>query len=228
MLMERARHASINAARTAVLVARATNYTIDYFRTLGMQVSASKSVVASSSAGAAAIMETVVAGSTVRAISHRGGQVAKMLGVGTVGGAARTTKIFDKRVASFKVKKHKSQKLRAQGFQVANAVRATAMPSMGYGLETAGVSDSKLSNLRRTVCNAASTGGGSFECELMAKDGRRGRLDPAFDAHVKPIATWATAWWDGAIPAAINRVLPQRRRGASHQRCYCGLSLASR
>ena len=30
----------------------------------------------------------------------------------------------------------------------------------------------------------------------MAKDGVRGRLDPAFDAHVKPIAAWATAWWE--------------------------------
>ena len=73
------------------------------------------------------------------------------------------------------------------------------MPSIGYGLETAGIADSKLTSLRRMINNAAGTptGGGHFETELFAKGALVGRLDPAFDAHAKPLATWATAWWDG-------------------------------
>ena len=31
---------------------------------------------------------------------------------------------------------------------------------------------------------------------LNAIDGASGTLDPAFDAHVLPIQTWATAWWE--------------------------------
>ena len=88
--------------------------------------------------------------------------------------------------------------LKKYGFATRYAVQATAMPAIGYGLETAGISNTALRQLRCMVNNAAGTptGGGNYEAELFARDALHGRLDPAFDAHAKPLAAWATAWWD--------------------------------
>ena len=121
-----------------------------------------------------------------------------MLGVGSVGGCRRTTKVFRKRLANFKKKISKFDHLSAKGFNVKTAVRLTGMPSIAYGMEVAGAADTALADMRRTIVRAAgtSTAGGSYECELFAKDGKRGRLDPAFEAHSKPIKTLAQAWWD--------------------------------
>jgi hypothetical protein len=117
-----------------------------------------------------------------------------MLGVGTKGGSLRTTKVFTKRVQAFGKKTQRFATLRKNGFQTRFAVQATAMPSIGYGLETAGISDSALSKIRSMVNAAAGspTGGGNFEAELFARDALHGRFDPAFDAHTKPLAAWAT------------------------------------
>ena len=54
------------------------------------------------------------------------------------------------------------------------------MPSIGYGLEATGLSNSALADVRRVVARAAgtSTAGGNVDCELLAKDGM------------------AQAWWD--------------------------------
>ena len=163
-----------------------------------MEVSASKSMVTASTPTAAKLLEALVPQGIVKAIHPRTGQPAKMLGVGTKGGSVRTTKIYCKRVQQFKKKVHRFRTLRNCGFATRYAVQATAMPAIGYGLETAGISDTALRQLRCMVNHAAgtATGGGNFEEELMARDALHGRLDPAFDAHAKPIAAWATAWWN--------------------------------
>ena len=198
MLLARSRHIADLAIRTTSLVAKATDCVIDFFEALGMEVSASKSVVTASTPASARLLAAAVKSNKVRCIHPRKGQPAKMLGVGTCGGGARTTKVFNKRVQAFKKKSRRISVLKQHGFQTRFAVRATAMPSIGYGMETAGVSDSALKRIRQTVNSAAGTDtrGGHFEAELFAKDALHGRVDPAFDAHTKPIAAWATAWWD--------------------------------
>ena len=142
-----------------------------------------------------------------------------MLGVGSVGGGKRTTKVFKKRLASFKKKVQKFDRLAAEGFSVRTAVRATAMPSIGYALEAAGLSNTALADVRRVVTRAAgtSTAGGNIDCELLAKDGKRGRLDPAYDAHTKPIKTMAQAWWESwrqheLLQLAFNDAVTKLRR----------------
>ena len=123
---------------------------------------------------------------------------AKMLGVGTVGGKARTTKVFQKRLTAYRSKKRRVKTLAAAGFKTRNAVRATAMPSIGYGVEAMGVADTPLKKTRKLVLSAASseTAGGCVDAEFFAIDGNKGRLDPAFMCHVAPLSTWAQAWWE--------------------------------
>ncbi len=67
-----------------------------------------------------------------------------------------------------------------------------------YGVETIGMADSQLQTTRGVIARAAAPAGGgkSVDHTLSAIDGASGTLDPAFDAHVLPIQTWATAWWE--------------------------------
>ena len=199
MLENRGEHVADLIFQTTDLVARATNRAIGFFEALGMEVSASKSVATASSPAAARLLVTSVRKGKVRYVHPTRGQPAKMLGVGSRGGSTRTTKVFSKRVQAFSKKKRLFDVLKKFGFNTGLAVRATAMPSIGYGVETAGISDSALSGVRSLVNAAAgtSTGGGNWEAELFARDALHGRLDPSLDAHTKPLAAWATAWWDG-------------------------------
>ena len=76
------------------------------------------------------------------------------------------------------------------------------MPSVGYGVENAGIADPALRRLKLDICRTigTDTAGGSVDAELMARDGLRGRSDPAFMAHTAPIATLAQAWWENWRP----------------------------
>ena len=197
--LARAMHIADLITDTTDIVARATTQTISYFESLGMEVSATKSMVTASTPAAAKLLEASIPAGRVKAVHPRTGQPAKMLGVGTKGGSVRTTKVYNKRVQQFKKKTGRFKTLKNHGFATRYAVQAaTAMPAIGYGLEAAGISNSALRQLRCMVNNAAgtATGGGNHEVELLARDALHGRLDPAFDAHTKPLAAWATAWWD--------------------------------
>ena len=44
---------------------------------------------------------------------------------------------------------------------------------------------------------SAEGGGKSFELSLYVADGSTGTLDPAFQAHVQPLHSWALACWQG-------------------------------
>ena len=202
MLRNRADHIADLIFQTTDVVARATNRTIGFFEDLGMEVSASKSVVTASSPAAARLLATSVRKGKVKYVHPTKGQPAKMLGVGSRGGSTRTTKVFNKRIQAFSKKARRFDTLKKAGFNTRMAVQATAMPSIGYGAETAGISNAALGRVRSLVNTAAGTptGGGNWEAELFARDAAHGRFDPAFDAHAKPLAAWATAWWDGWRP----------------------------
>ena len=61
------------------------------------------------------------------------------------------------------------------------------------------MADQHLERARRSISHAvaAEGGGKSFQPTLYVADGARGALDPAFDAHVRPIHMWALAHWQG-------------------------------
>ena len=93
--------------------------------------------------------------------------------------------------------------------------RAAATPSIMYGVETMGISDTALPQARSKVAAAAApkAGGKNPDLTLHTLDGAYGTLDPAFDAHVLPIVRYATAWWEqwqshSALTAAFRMPAP--------------------
>ena len=63
------------------------------------------SCITGSSTPVAKMTEALIHGRKASAVNGNKGRVAKMLGVGTVGGGRRTTKVFQKRFADFNSKK---------------------------------------------------------------------------------------------------------------------------
>ena len=109
-------------------------------------------------------------------------------------------------------------------------VRATAMPSVAYGLDVHGIADSRLKHLRSTVLRTFSPNacGGLAEAEWYARDGSAGRDDPAFQAHSLPIAALAHAWFERWRPEEQLELAHQKAM-QSLQRWHdkCGSSNAS-
>ena len=79
------------------------------------------------------------------------------------------------------------------------------------------MADSQLQKTRSAISRASAPEGSgkSVDLVLYTCDGRHGTMDPAFDAHVLPLKTWATAWWEswrssaklaGAILAAQEKL----------------------
>ena len=198
-LRDRARTIQLATATAADVMTRALNDTVAYFQDwLGMQVSTTKSAVTASNA---ALAERVAA-STNEAVctpaTAKRKKFAKMLGVATSGGTRRVSAEYNRRLAAFKEKKRRFLVLKGMGFNTKAMVRATAMPSIAYGLDVHGIADSRLSQLRSTVLRTFSPNacGGLAEAEWYARDGSAGRDDPAFLAHSLPIVALANAWFE--------------------------------
>ena len=143
-----------------------------------MEVSAKKSKIVTPYEPLSKLIADKVEGNKAKA-----SRLGKLLGAGTVGGKRRTTSILDDRVKKFRLKKHRVRQLGRHGLSQQHAARAVGMPSVSYSAELTGFSDSTLTAVRRDVAFAAtpSTAGGHFEHALLAIDGARGRLDPAFN-----------------------------------------------
>ena len=72
---------------------------------------------------------------------------------------------------------------------------------MRHGYHTLGVAPSVLLHIRRAVCSAAALAGGfggqELDIAMMIADGsKKGKADPAFEAHTDVIAHWAHAVWN--------------------------------
>ena len=79
----------VSAMDLSRLVSDTVNNIVHYFEeTLGMEVSAAKSKVTSSPPAVSRLVQSLVRGGKVSAINARKGETAKMLGVGTNGGAS--------------------------------------------------------------------------------------------------------------------------------------------
>ena len=82
--------------------------------------------------------------------------------------------------------------------------RACGAPAYFYGGEHQRGSHSQLYRARtaQAAAIATDTAGQNLDVVLYAADGATGCADPAFDAHVNVIKSWALAWWEGWFPAA--------------------------
>lgn len=109
-----------------------------------------------------------------------------------------STIMLDERAKKFRTKKHRIRQIGNHGLSRKHAARAVGMLSISYAAELTGFSDSTLTTVRRDIAFAATlaTSGGQFEHALLAIDGAKGRLDPAFYAHSLHIVTWARAIYE--------------------------------
>ena len=78
-------------------------------------------------------------------------------------------------------------------------VQAAGVPAMMYGIENVGISDATL---KKTIGLAAAavtppTMGKNSRLALHAVAPLCTAADHSYAAHVTPIKTWATAFWDG-------------------------------
>ena len=83
-----------------------------------------------------------------------------------------------------------------------------------YGADVSSMAPSHLETARRTIAKAVAPGAGgkAAAAVLYVADGAGGTLDPAFDAHVLPLQSWALALWQQWAPvkeleAALRRAL---------------------
>ena len=107
-------------------------------------------------------------------------------------------KVANARLASFRLRKKLFQRLRNSGVDTPRLMRTGGIAALTFGQAVTGVSNKMLLQQRRAVAAAVtrSSGGGDLDVTLALADGsKRGRVDPAFEAHSQPIVFWATAVW---------------------------------
>ena len=180
-------------AKVAEVLSQATDYAVNAFTRLGLKVSKSKSNAVASSV---ALRRTVVIKTHSKAL--RPVKQAKLLGVGLAGGKKRTVKIQAKRIDAFASKIRRIQAVRRQGVSAAQYVQAAGVPAMMYGVECSGLADTTL---KHTVSLAAAaitppTRGKNPRLSMHAVAPVCTSADPSYAAHVTPIKSWATAYWE--------------------------------
>ena len=206
-------------------LAKAIDFIVTHFETiLLLQISAAKSIVIG---GTTMLAKAVVAAASTKKVSAA--RHGKLLGTPSGGGRRRVVKHLYDRMRNFKGKVGRIHALRRMGIRTGSVARAAGTPAITYGVETIGMSDSHLSQVRSLIARASSPEGGGKDLNLVLYllDGVSGSLDPAFDAHVLPIVRYATAWWEGwqkasAISAAMTDAQRKLASRGFKWGCVCG------
>jgi len=183
------------------MVALATDHVVEQLEgVLDLTVSVKKSVTAACRTSLARRVALVCRTKKVRSTA-----ATKLLGTPAGGGRRRYIAPSMTRVRNFKTKIKKIRRLRKAGICARTLVATAGNPSMLYGVETTGVSDSHLSSMRSAVAAAltSSAAGRSPDLVLATADAAGSRVDPAFEAHAAPIRYWAYAWWEGWQPRRL-------------------------
>jgi hypothetical protein len=183
------------------LVAQATEYAIRYFEIkLRLKVSESKSIAIAS--------KRSIARGAIRRMTNRLLHVRtsdKLLGAPYGGGRRRCVGTVKKRFKTFRLQTSKIRALRKAGVSARKYVKTAGLPTMLYGVDVCGLSDSMLLESRRAAVAALAppNAGKNPDLALYALDAVGSHIDPAFDAHILPLKQWATAWWESWIDHAI-------------------------
>ena len=132
-------------------------------------------------------------------------RATKLLGTPSGGGRRRSVRALAMRLPAFNKKIWRLHAARKAGVNVQQIVRAAGTPAVTYGVEITGMADTHLTNARRSIARAAAPEGHGKNPDLvlLTCDTLRGTMDPAFDAHVMPIKTWALAWWQRWRPKDV-------------------------
>jgi len=211
--------ASGDELSAVVAVAGATDFVVQYCEEeLGLEISVKKSVAAASTMTLARLVVRASSSGKLTAV-----RAAKLLGAPSGGGRRRYVRPSRARLKTLKARVGRIHKLRgASKVCIRNLVRASATPTVTYGVEVMGMSDSHLDAARSLVAKAVapSAGGKSHHAVLYAVDAAGSSVDPAIDAHVLPIKFWSLARWqcwvahdelDDAFVRAVLRLQQARR-----------------
>ena len=183
-----------DSERVAVAtIAAATEHIVKMLQDgLGLEVSAKKSVSVGGNFGMATKIALASATKKVSATRR-----AKLLGTTAGGGRKRAVKFLAVRLTAFRKRVPRIQAMRRFGFSSIHLTKAAGIPVLTYGTETCGMSPSHLLSARRLTAKAVAPRGGGKTPDMVlhVADASGGTVDPAFDAHVLPIKTWALALW---------------------------------
>lgn len=175
-------------------VAAATDFAVERFRSLGLEVSTKKSIAVASSL------------KTLRALAFRTrtralkpARSTKLLGTAFAAGTRRSTRVLKARIKAVKQRTSRVQALRRQGLSSIDYVRSAGIPAMLYQSEIMGLSNSTLAQATRTAAAlvAPPTAGKNPTLVMHATALHTDAADPRLIANVAPFKTWATAWWEG-------------------------------
>ena len=174
-------------------VAAATDAAVQAFGKLGLEISVKKSLAVASRPKVLATMMHWCK-SRITAVGS-----AKLLGTSFAAGARRTVDTLRARILRVKKIAHRAQQLARLGLSAVEYVRGAAVPAMLYGCETAGVANTMLDDACTVAAAALAppTAGKDPVMVLHAAATHTHDVNPTMAAHVGPIKTWATAWWDG-------------------------------
>ena len=181
----------------------ATDHAISKFTRLGLEVSKSKSAALASRSG---IRKALVIKNHAKVL--RGARTAKLLGADFTGSRRRSTHVQVKRINGFAAKIGRIRAIRQQGLSAVQYVQAAGIPAMMYGVDCAGISDTNLKKANGLAAAAIAPPalGKNARMTLHAAAPVCTSVDPSYAAHVSPIKTWATAWWDGWMDSTAMRM----------------------
>ena len=185
-------------------LADATNFAVRYLEErLLSEVSPTKTVFLTSSKRGRASFR-----GRLRTKKVKFTKTTKLLGVQTDAGRRRRTSVLQTRLAAFKKKIPRIQRLRSAGINVQQITAAVGVPAFYYGAHCSGIADSHLETSRRAAARAVGTAthGRQYDRALYMHDVAGSRLDPAFEAHALPLQFYALAWWESWVePAELKK-----------------------
>ena len=135
---------------------------------------------------------------------------ARVISLGAAMGAGRrrNATALSARLKAMQRRVPRFRKLARNRVSTARLLRTGGTSALSYGQAITGVSPTTLLAQRRVAATIAAPHSGSngqdLDMALMLADGsRKGRADPAFEAHLLPIVSWAKAVWHTWLPHNI-------------------------
>ena len=197
------------------IIVTVLRYLVSIIAQLRMRLSDTKCVCCASSLRIGRAMTGAVPGLKLR-FAHRVTSLGSALGASR----RRTMKVANARLANFRARRGRFQRLRSSGVYMSRLMRTGGVAALTYGQAVIGVSNKLLLQNRRSVAAATARiiGGGDLDITLAVADGsRRGRVDPAFEAHCQPIVFWAMAVWHDWLPrVALGKLISVARARLAH------------
>ncbi|CAK0873686.1 unnamed protein product, partial [Prorocentrum cordatum] len=192
-------------------VPRSTDFCVDMFETcLKLTASPTKSFAAASTPRLAVRLSR-----SMRRQILAPKRSVKLLGTPFSGGWRRSVGVLMARLKAFQQRILRMHVLRRQRIDVTCFVGAMACPSMVYGVDIVGASNTHLHRVRVAALSAALPPGAHCNVDVgyAVLDSGGSVLDPAYAAHATPLRHWGLAYWQDWAPSSeLERVFGLARR----------------